>query len=366
MFDGSKTTCTFSGPYTGINSGGTYNFVLVYPGNGLSPLGTVAMPPGSDFINFTLTAGTFSFFLAPTNGDPVNFYNLNFNTFFSAISDSCTLVSVCGVGAVGLSNGGTIKGPVSGQFDTTPVIAAVQTAGAYGASSAIAPGTWIEIYGSNLATTQSRTWAGADFNGSQAPTALGGTTVTVGGKNAYVDFVSPGQVNVQVPSGISLGSQPVVVTTFGGPSAPRSVTARTAEPGILAPAVFKLAAGQYAVALFPDNQTYALPPGTTNNVPTARAKPGDTLILYGVGFGPVSPNIDAGVIVGQTNTLGSFRAFFSGVEAKVSFAGLVAGNLGLYQFNILVPQVAASDAAPFTFTLGGTAGAQQLLLPIGN
>ena len=279
VFDGTKTTCTVSGPYTGIGSGGTYNFVLVYPGNGPTPLGTVANPAGSDLINFALTAGSFTFFLAPSSGDPVNFYDLNFNTFFSSSSDSCTVVSTCGVGAVGLSIGGTIKGPVTGQFDTTPMIAAVQTAGSYGGSSALAPGTWIEIYGSNLATTQSRVWAGADFNGAQAPTALGGTTVTVGGKNAYVDFVSPGQVNVQVPSGISLGSQPVVVTTFGGASAARSVMARAAEPGILAPAVFKFAGRQYAVALFPDNQTYALPPGTTNNVPTARAKPGDTLIL---------------------------------------------------------------------------------------
>jgi len=49
----------------------------------------------------------------------------------------------------------------------------------------------------NLATTPSQTWAGADFVDNQAPSALGGTTVTVGGKAAFVDFVSPGQVNVQ-------------------------------------------------------------------------------------------------------------------------------------------------------------------------
>ena len=47
---------------------------------------------------------------------------------------------------------------------------------------------------------------------------LGGTTVTIGGKAAFVDFVSPGQVNVQMPSGVAAGPQPVVVTTAGGSS----------------------------------------------------------------------------------------------------------------------------------------------------
>jgi len=85
----------------------------------------------------------------------------------------------------------------------------VITAGNYGAFPVVAPATWMEIYGVNLATTVSQTWAGTDFTGNQAPTALGGTTVTVGGKSAFVDFVSPGQVNVQVPSDVAAGTQPV-------------------------------------------------------------------------------------------------------------------------------------------------------------
>src|ERR1700730_6176861 len=46
-YDGKNTTCTVSGPYTGLGTGGTYSFVLVYPGNGPSPLGGVASPPGT-------------------------------------------------------------------------------------------------------------------------------------------------------------------------------------------------------------------------------------------------------------------------------------------------------------------------------
>ena len=68
----------------------------------------------------------------------------------------------------------------------------------------------------------------------------------------------------------------------------------------------------------------------------------------------------------QSNTLPSFQAAFAGVPATVQFAGLVQGYLGLYQFNVVVPKVAASDAVPFTFSLNGKAGTQTLLLPIGN
>ena len=99
-----------------------------------------------------------------------------------------------------------------------------------------------------------------------------------------------------------------------------------------------------------------MPPGVTNVVPTARAKPGDIITLYGIGFGTVSPNINAGVIVGQANSLSGLQVFIGGQQATVQFAGLVQGFLGLYQFNVVVPNVAANDATPLTFMLNGAPG----------
>src|SRR5208282_4782495 len=55
----------------------------------------------------------------------------------------------------------------------------IASAGAFGAFPAIAPGSWIEIYGFNLAA-DSRPWAGTDFSGVNAPTSLDGTKVTIG------------------------------------------------------------------------------------------------------------------------------------------------------------------------------------------
>jgi uncharacterized protein (TIGR03437 family) len=45
---------------------------------------------------------------------------------------------------------------------------------------------------------------------------------------------------------------------------------------------------------------------------------------------------------------------------------LTFGYLGLYQFDVVVPNVAASDTVPFTFSLGGTPGTQTLLIAVGN
>ena len=95
------------------------------------------------------------------------------------------------------------------------------------------------------------------------------------------------------------------------------------------------------------------------------ARPGDNITLYGIGFGPVTPNILAGQIVQQTNALQSpFQVFFGGVQANVTYAGFAPGYVGLYQINVVVPNVGAGDAVPLTFTLGGTAGPQNLFIAV--
>jgi uncharacterized protein (TIGR03437 family) len=369
VFDGTNTACTVSGPFTGIGSGGAYNLVFSYRGNGPTPLIAVSTVPGGNSISFSLapgSSGSFVLSLVENNGPTITFNSPGFT--FNFASSACTGVSAsfCSVGQVGLTMNATISGSVVGSFDATPVIRGVISASDFGGFTSIAPASWIEIYGTNLATTQRQLWGGADFNGNLAPTALGGTTVTIGGQAAFIDFVTPGQVNVQVPSGVAPGRQPVVVTTVGGSSIGTPVTVNVVEPGLLAPAVFQFGAGQYAVALFPDGVTYVLPPGLQSAAPARRARPGDTIMFYGIGFGTVMPNIPAGQIVQQANALQMpFQISFAGVPATVQYAGLVATYVGLYQFNVVVPSVASSDAVPVTFTLGGASGLQQtLLIPV--
>ena len=57
---------------------------------------------------------------------------------------------------------------------------------------------------------------------------------------------------------------------------------------------------------------------------------------------------------------------FGQTEAMVGYDGLAPNAVGLYQFNVTVPNVSASDAVPLTFTLGGVAGTQTLYIAVQN
>jgi uncharacterized protein (TIGR03437 family) len=247
-----------------------------------------------------------------------------------------------------------------------PAISNVISATPFGGFTAIAPGSLIEIYGTNLAG-DSRGWTSADFNGANAPTSLDGTTVTIAGQAAFVDYISPTEVDAQVPSGVPAGQQQIVVTASNGSSAAYTVTANPTEPGLFAPSSLDIGGMQYVGALFADSLAPVLTPGDVTSFASQRAQPGDTIVLSGVGFGPVVPDSPAGQIVQQANTLATpLQVSFGGMPATVVSSGLVPGNIGLYQFNVVVPNVAASDAIPVIFTLGGVAGTQTLYIAVQN
>jgi uncharacterized protein (TIGR03437 family) len=237
---------------------------------------------------------------------------------------------------------------------------------AFGGSKTITPGTWIEIYGQNLAP-DARSWAGGDFSGSTAPTTLDGVKVTIGGQPAYVAYISSGQVNVQVPSGVGSGTQQIVLSTAAGTSAPYPITVAATQPAVLAPGTFTVSGKQYAAALFSNGTTFALPPGTLPGVDSKYAKPGDTLILYGIGFGPTSPNINAGQVVSAANSLAMpLQVTFGGTAATLTYQGLAPSFVGLYQFNIVVPNVANNDFVPLGISLAGTPISQTVYTAVHN
>lgn len=250
-----------------------------------------------------------------------------------------------------------------------PSITSVNSGSDFGGFTTIAPQTWVEIKGSALATN-TRIWGGADFNGSKAPTSLDGTSVTINGKSAAVYYISPTQVNVQAPDDTATGPVNVVLTTAAGASAPFSVQEQATQPGILVPASFKVNGTQYAVAQFQDG-TYVGKTGLISGVAFRPAKPGDALTIYGIGFGAVTPTIPAGTIVpnpvdGQANHLtGKLSVTFGQTNANLLYQGLAPNFVGLYQFNVVVPQVSAGDV-PITFSLNGKSTGQTASLTIGN
>jgi len=154
------------------------------------------------------------------------------------------------------------------------------TAGANGASfqAGFASATWVSIFGTNLSQT-TRLWQDSDFVNGLLPTSLSDVSVTVNGLAAYVEYISPTQVNVLAPDDATLGAVQLQVTTAQGKS--NSLTAQKQQ---LAPAFFTIGGG-YVAAQHAD-YTYVGKPGLIAGVTTQPAKPGETILLYGTGFGP--------------------------------------------------------------------------------
>ena len=243
----------------------------------------------------------------------------------------------------------------------------VVSASAFGGFSSIAPGSWIEIYGNNLTASTPLGWSGSDFNNGVAPTKLGDVSVSVGGTAAYIDYISPGQVNAQVPSNapISSGTVDITVTNSNGTSDPFALYVNPTQPGLLAPSSFIVDKKQYIAALFPDGQTYAIPQNAIPGLASRPATPGDTLTIYGVGFGPVSGGFTAGTVVTAQNSLTTpLQLFFDKTPATLSYYGLAPSFVGLYQFNVVVPNVSTNSAEPVSFNLGGTDGSQTLYIAV--
>lgn len=191
-------------------------------------------------------------------------------------------------------------------------------------------GSWITIKGSGLSGT-TRIWTSADFNGNTLPTQLDGVSVTINGKPAYVYYISPTQINVLTPADAALG--PVQVqASYGG----QASSAVTANESAFSPALFMFdpLGGKYVAAVRSDGQ-FLGPPNLYSGL-TVPAKGGDTVLLFGTGFGPTNPAATIGQTVdGAPPTANTVTATIGGVPAPVLFAGLVAP--GEYQFNVVVP-----------------------------
>lgn len=253
----------------------------------------------------------------------------------------------------------TLSPPSSGG-GTPPSIASggVQSAGAFSAKAGVAPGTWVEIYGSNLSTS-TRGWTGSDFNNGNAPTSLDGVSVTIGGKSAYVAYISPNQVNVQAPDGIPIGAGvPLVLTNSAGQTAPYALETASVAPALLAPGQtpFNVNGKQFVAAQMSD--------ASFGGIPSHAAKPGDIVTLYGIGFGPVSPTTGAGVLAGgPTSLVNQVTILFNQTPAQVSYAGLAPGLVGLYQFNVKVPDVTPGD---YQIKLNGAPFSQTIFISVGQ
>src|SRR5471030_785137 len=222
----------------------------------------------------------------------------------------------------------------------------------------IASGSWVSIYGSGFSAT-TRTWQNSDFQGTNLPVSLDVVSVNINGKAAALSFISPGQINVQAPQDSSAGSVQVQVTN----SSSFATSTTTLQP--YAPGFFAFP-GKYAAAVHLDS-AFAGPVGFFGaSQPSRPAQPGETLVIFGSGFGPTAPAIAAGQMVTAPAVLADLSQLhirIGGVPVTVSYAGIVAP--GEYQFNVVVPALPDGDQ-PITADIGGVFTQQGMSIPIKN
>jgi len=230
-----------------------------------------------------------------------------------------------------------------------------EVANAEGENPAIAPNTWVEIKGVNLAPAgDSRIWQAADFSGDQMPTQLDQVSVSVNGKSAFVYYISPTQVNVlTAPDAIS-GPVQVQVTNNGAAGGTFA-----AQVSALSPSFFVINGGPYVAAVHADGSLIA-PGGLYAGATPAR--PGETVLLYANGMGPTTVPVVNGSRT-QTGVLPSMPAVkIGGLPAVVQYSGLVAA--GEFQFNVVIPSGLADGDQPLTAAYQGASTQAGTLIAI--
>ncbi len=232
-------------------------------------------------------------------------------------------------------------------------------ANAEGGNPTVAPNTWVAVYGVNLSKPgDSRTWQASDFVNNQLPVSLDGVSVTVGGKSAYVYYISPNQIDILTPPNILATTVVVQVTNNGAVSPPFTVQAQP-----LSLSFFTINGGPYVVAQHSDYSLLGPASFSAPGYPFTPAKPGETVLLYANGFGQTSPPV-AGGSLAPSGTLSPMPVVtIGGITAEVTFAG-INGIPGVFQFNVMIPANAPSGDNTVVATYKGASVAPVGLITV--
>jgi uncharacterized protein (TIGR03437 family) len=229
---------------------------------------------------------------------------------------------------------------------------------AEGGGAAIAPNTWMEIDGANLAPATNTPIA--PYPNDQMPTQWDQVSVTVNGKPAYMYYVSARQINVLTPPDAMEGPVEVQVTNNGVASTPFTVQAQAEAPSFFA---WYGQNGLYVAAEHGNNSFVGPPNLFPGGAPTTPAVPGEEVALFANGFGATSVPL----VAGSSNQLGNLPVFpvitIGNLPATVKFAGEI-GYAGVYQINVVVPMGAANGDNPVVATYGGFTSDPVMLLTV--
>ena len=235
--------------------------------------------------------------------------------------------------------GGVIRAQLAAANTALPVVNAIISAASAVSVTTLSPGGLISIYGTNMSKTTSDL---SGLSSQSLPVSLNGVRVTIGGKDAPLTYVSPNQINAQVPADILPGMQNVTVTMSNGTSATFVVTVAPA-----APAIFFDSVGGVVVR----NSDFQL------IRPERPARAGDILVIYATGLGATTPAV-------ATGTLASGPPFamtapvtitVGGQSAPVIYSLAAPGFAGLYQIAFRMPSGVSGGNAPLVIRVNDVA-----------
>jgi uncharacterized protein (TIGR03437 family) len=206
----------------------------------------------------------------------------------------------------------------------------VITAVANGASylQAFAPGTLMTVFGTQLSTST------ASAGVLPLPISRVGVTAWVNGVSAPLYYVSPGQINVQVPYETGSGRAVLGVNNNGQVASFPFVVAPAA------PGLFTAADGSLS--------------------PSATAKRGQAAVAYITGDGDTTTFLITGASPASGTATSKLprpklavTVSVGGVAATVSFVGIPPGLVGVSQVNFTVPAGVGLGVQPVVVTVGG-------------
>ncbi len=203
--------------------------------------------------------------------------------------------------------------------------------------AAIAEKAIVTAFGQSLSNVS------AAANSQPLPTTLAGTTVKITDSNgversAPLFFVSPNQVNYQIPAGMATGAATVTITNADGIGSTGAIEVKAS-----APAIFTANASGAGAAVAVDAITGASAPF---NATQANGQP-NIIAVFGAGLGGVATDVDG-------NVNASVTAHIDGVAVTVQYAGSAPGFAGFNQFNIALPAGIAPGTHTLTIARGGS------------
>jgi len=209
---------------------------------------------------------------------------------------------------------------------------------------ALAPGTIVAIYGQNLASQTGQPTS------IPLPNSMNGTTVIVGGLPAPLYYVSPGQINAQIPFELQAGQQyQVIVSANGALTTPDPIQRVGATPGF---------------AAFADGTLIAQHGDGTLVSQTSPARGGENLVAYLAGMGSTNVPVTSGAAspaspLAMPND--SPVLTINGNQSPIALAGMTPGLVGLYQMNFQVPAGLPAGDLTVLVTQSGQSSNQTIL-----